>query len=187
MRLGQVKEKYGKKVNLQYRSFLLRAKMDPTVVFNDYRRQHWERANEQKGGGTFYSWHSKEPFPNHSLPPSEAAKCAALQGEDAHHRFHLALLKGIFEESRNISDSEVLIQIASEQGLDIPRFKERLLSGSQREVVLREYAEGVNHFGVQSIPTVILGREHALVGAVPLEEYEQVINQLLDSQASASL
>lgn len=187
MRLEQVKGKYGTKISLQYRSFLLRAEIDPTVVFNDYRREHWERANEQKDGGTFRPWHGKEPFPNHSLPSSEAAKCAALQGEDAHRRFHLALLKGIFEESRNISDPKVLIQIASEQGLDVPPFKEGLLSGSQREVVLREYAEGVNHFGVQSIPTVIIGRERAVVGAVPFEEYKQVIDQILDSQTSSSL
>ncbi len=186
MRLEQVKEKYGDRIDIQYRSFLLRAEPDPTVVFNDYRRQHWERANGQGDGGAFRPWHSEEPFPNHSLPSSEAAKCAALQGEDAHRRFHFAVLKGAFEDSRNISDPKVLTEIAEEQGLDVPRFKEDLLSGSQKDNVIREYVEGVNHFGVQSIPTVILGRERALVGAVPREQYDQVIDQLLESRDDPS-
>jgi predicted DsbA family dithiol-disulfide isomerase len=180
-----VKEKYGDRVAVEHRSFLLRAEADPSVVFNDYRRQHWSRANEQGDGGTFRAWHSDEPFPNHSLPSSEASKCAALQGADAFHRYHLALLKAVFEDSRNISDPQVLIQIAEEEGLDMPRFKETFLSGSQRDGVLREYFEAVQGFGVQSIPTVIIGRERALVGAVARSEYDRAIDDLLGPNGPA--
>ena len=175
-----MKEKYGDRVAVRYRSFLLRAEADPAVVFNEYRRQHWLRANDQGDGGTFRPWHSEEPFPNHSLPSSEAAKCAALQGEDPFHRYHFALLRAVFEDSRDISDPEVLIRIAEEQGLDVPRFKEDFLSGSQKDNVLREFFEGVQGFGVQSIPTVIIGRQPALVGAVPRTDYERVIDRILE-------
>ena len=171
-----MKEKYGDQINIQYRCFLLRADPDPTVVFNDYRRGHWERANGQESGGTFRAWHSKEPFPSHSLPSAEASKCAALQGKEAFHRYHFALLKAIFEDSRNISDPDVLTRIAEEEGLDVPRFKEDLLSGSQKDKVLREYLNGIEEFGVQAIPTVIFGGEQTLVGGVPREEYEKVID-----------
>lgn len=181
-----MKEKYGDRIAVRHRSFLLRTEPDPTVVFNDYRRQHWLRANEQGEGGEFRPWQSQEPFPNHSLPSSEAAQCAALQGEESFRRYHFALLKAIFEESRNISDPQVLIRIAEEQGLDAPRFQEDLLSGSQKDKVLREFWEGVENFGVQAIPTVIIGRERALVGAVSRTEYERLIDRLLGTQEPAS-
>ena len=170
-----MKEKFGDRINIQHRCFLLRAEPDPTVVFNDYRRGHWERADTQEDGGTFRAWHSDAPFPSHSLPSAEASSCATLQGEEAFHRYHFALLKAIFEDSRNISDPDVLIRIAEEQGLDVSRFKKNLLSGSQKDKVLREHLDGIEQFGVQAIPTVIFGRKQAVVGSVPREEYEKVI------------
>ena len=69
----------------------------------------------------------------------------------------------------------MLIRIAEEQGLDVSRFKENLLSGSQKDKVLREHLDGIEEFRVQAIPTVIFGRKQAVVGSVPREEYEKVI------------
>ena len=69
----------------------------------------------------------------------------------------------------------MLIRIAEEQGLDVSRFKENLLSGSQKDKVLREHMDGIEQFSVQAIPTVIFGRKQAVVGGVPREEYEKAI------------
>lgn len=116
----------------------------------------------------------REDFPTWSLPALEASKCAALQGEEAFERLHLALYRAFFTRGVNIGVAEEVQGVVRGVGLDMERFQADYSTGKAREWVLADYEEAVRAHGVRAIPTVIFdGRR--IVGAVPLEEYRRLL------------
>ena len=122
---------------------------------------------------------ARPDFPQWSLPALEAAKCAELQGPEAFERVHLGLFRAFFHEGVNIGEAGEVIDVVRQTGLDIDRFLHDYEAGSQRERVLEEHHKAVAQYGVRSIPTVIMGEAPPIVGAVPLREYERLLNRLL--------
>ncbi len=118
-------------------------------------------------------------FPQWSLPALEAAKCAELQGAEAFERMHLSLFKAFFEEGLNIGQPAEVIEVARRAGLDMEQFLKDYEHGSQRNRILEEHKQAVSQYGVRAIPTVVIGEGPPIVGAVPLEEYEQLLMRLL--------
>ena len=181
MRLNKIQDEYGDKVDIGYRSFLLRPEPDPDCVFNDYRRAHWINANDQPESGDFRMWESDEKFPVCSIVSAEAGLAARDQGKAFWDRFHLNLLTAFFTENRNISDAAVLMGVAEESGLDVDSFRDDLESGVNRRRVVEEYVEAVNRYGISGIPSVVVNEEAVMVGAVPSEHYRHVIDNILET------
>lgn len=129
-------------------------------------------------GITFRMW-SREDFPTTSLPAQEAAKAAARLGEDAFETAHLALLRAFFEEGVNIGNREEIVEVIRRAGLPLTRFLAEYEAPGLREAVLAEYFDAVHTHGISAIPTVIIGPEAPIVGAVPLGEYERVVGKHL--------
>ena len=180
MRLKKIKEEYGDKVNIEYRVFMLRPEPDPNAVFNEYRKTGWANAGSQPESGDFHSWESEENFPNCSLPSAEAGLAARAQGPEAWERFHENMFSAFFTENRNITDKEVLCEMAERSGLDMLRFRDDLESGVHREQAYREYMDAVQK-GVSGIPSVLVNDEALLVGAVGREQYKYVIDSILET------
>ncbi len=181
MRLKKIKEEYREKVDIQYRVFMLRPAPDPSTVFNDYRKNNWRNANAHLDSGDFTMWeNNEEEFPNCSMPSAEAGLAARFQGAEAWDRFHDNLLVAFFTENRNISDKEVVHDVAKESGLDMDRFHDALESGGLRQKALKEYAEATT-MGITGIPSVVVNDRAVLVGAVPVEQYRRVINSVLET------
>jgi predicted DsbA family dithiol-disulfide isomerase len=158
-------------VRVVWKSFILRDE-DPTAAFNDYRRAHWARAGAYEPESVFVPWRGDARFPTWGVPSLVAAKAAARQGRfDA---FHMACFKAMFTDSRDISDPAVLVEIAREVGCDPVRFAADLGDRSLAEEVLAEHREGVRAFGIQAIPTVVVGGR-VIQGAVPEEEYARAV------------
>lgn len=178
MRLKKIKEEYGGKVDIQPRVFMLRPEPDPTAVFNEHRRAGWTRAGSHPDSGEFNLWTRGETFPACSLPSAEAGLAARSQGPEAWERFHMGLLRAFFTENRNISDVAVLLDVAGKSGLDVPRFRDELESGTYRQQAYAEYTQAVQQ-GITGIPSVVVNDKAVLVGAVPIEQYRQVIDSLL--------
>jgi predicted DsbA family dithiol-disulfide isomerase len=92
---------------------------------------------------------------------------------------HLGLFRAFFSEGVNIGRAEEVVEVARGSGLDMNMFLKDYQQGSQRSAVLAEHVEAVRRYGVRAIPTVIMGEERAIVGAVPFQEYDRLLTRLL--------
>jgi predicted DsbA family dithiol-disulfide isomerase len=116
------------------------------------------------------------------MPALQASKCAKWQGEQAFTRYHLALYEAFFKKNRNISDPEVLVDMAKECELDVDKFVSDFEGGIVREQVLAEYEEGHSQFEGWGVPLVIIGDRYPIVGAVPIDVYRRAIGLCLARQ-----
>ncbi len=149
-------------------------------TFNDHRREGWSRAGSQEEAGKFNLWEKRGRFPTHSLPALEAAKCMEEQGEELFEQYHFLLLKSFFEENRDISDREILLELAGKTGADLKAFAAAFTSGSARGKVLAEHRLATERYWVNAVPSVVIEGENRLIGAVPRQAYRDAIQQLIN-------
>lgn len=99
-------------------------------------------------------------------PAFEAVKCAERQSLALADELDWALRVAFFAESRCISLRHVLLEIAQQVGLDIPRFTDDFDRGVAKYQVLQEAQEGWEHLKVAGSPTFVLpsGKQVSQVG-----------------------
>jgi len=116
-------------------------------------------------------------WPTTTLPAFEAAWCASQQDEALGHAFDLRIRTAFFAEGRNIGERDVILDLASEAGLDMDHVRRMLKSGEARAAILEEGRLGKERYKVHSTPTVMLadGRKlrHAL--AYPTIENGEIV------------
>ncbi|QIE41805.1 DsbA family oxidoreductase [Rhodobacteraceae bacterium SC52] len=95
-----------------------------------------------------------------------------------------ALFTAYFIDGRDIGDVDVLADIADASGLDAAVVR-RLLSGDNdiSEIVDRDAT--ARAMGLSSVPTFIVGGQHAVPGAQPAELWLQVIDEMTGAQKTA--
>ena len=107
---------------------------------------------------------------------------SASQGRQ--HQLKMTLFAAYFTDRRDVSDPAVLADIAADLGLD----------ATEAASVLNEarFADKVRHHeafwtsrGVQGVPTMVFGGQHALIGAQGVEAYQTMLLQLVDARAEA--
>jgi len=125
--------------------------------------------------GIIFNLWTRDDYPAWSLPALEAAKCVALQGEEAFQRLHLRLYEAFFTHGKNIANPNELVEVVRDSGADMPRFLADYESGKAREWVLEDYEEAITRDRVRAIPTVIVSGGKRLVGLVDSGEYLRVI------------
>lgn len=108
---------------------------------------------------------------------------------DAHRLLHWAALEGrqtpvmsaltraYWREGRDIGRPEVLVEIATQAGLDGALIERLLASDADRDEVLSRDAHARER-GVRAVPSFILGNQHVIEGAQPTELWLQVIDEL---------
>ena len=177
MRLRTIEERFGDRVSIERRSFALRPAPDPTAKFRGtYREQGWQRAARLAAAdGVTYKMWERDDFPTWSLPALAAAKCAAFQGKEVYDRMHYGLFEAFFTRGMNIANREEILAVARECGLDMDRFTADYESQEGHKFAVEEYEQAVNRFMVTAVPTVFFG-DVRVVGAVPLQEYLQVLD-----------
>ncbi|SMX28367.1 DSBA-like thioredoxin domain protein [Pelagimonas phthalicica] len=108
---------------------------------------------------------------------------------DAHRLIHWSAMEGTqtavvssmfrayFVEGRDISDHEVLADIADECAMDASVVLRLLKSDEdRREIVERDAA--ARGMGINSVPTFIVAGQHAVPGAQPPELWAKVIEEI---------
>jgi len=164
---------------IERRSFALRPSPDPTAKFRGtYREQGWQRAARLAApdGVKFTMW-ERDDFPTWSIPALAAAKCASFQGKEVFNRMHYALFEAFFTHGKNIANHDEIIEVAQACQLDMDRFVADFESGAGQKLAIEEYEESVHRFMVTAVPTVFFDRAR-VVGAVPLQDYLQVLETL---------
>lgn len=100
---------------------------------------------------------------------------ADLQGRK--HDLKMALFAAHFTHGRNLSDNEVLAEVASEIGLD--RVEALTVLSEQRFAAEVRAAEQYwVQQGIRGVPAVIFRRRHLVSGAQGVETFTAILNQL---------
>lgn len=95
------------------------------------------------------------------------------------HELKQALFTAHFTDGRNISDNEVLADIAAETGLD----RDEALAVLQDQRFAQEVREIEQHWqrqGVQSVPAIVFNEQHLVSGAQGVENFISILKQLAD-------
>lgn len=116
---------------------------------------------------------------------------------DAHRLLHWAGLEGhqlelkralfaaYFTAGRNPSDREVLVDVATQVGLDPVRAREVLDSG-RYAVEVRERIRFYRQLGVQGVPAIIIDDRYLIEGGQPPEVFEQAFKQIAAESAGSA-
>ncbi len=157
VRLERARAEFGDAVRVRRHPYILKLEDNPHASFSYDRRGHWATAARAEPGLVFNLWTGGERYPVSSVPALIAARAAERQGAKAGDRYHWALFRAFFEGNRDISEPRALREVAAAAGLDLARFDVDAANAAQREGVLAAHVEAVDAFGVEAVPTVIIG------------------------------
>ncbi|UOF89523.1 DsbA family oxidoreductase [Fodinisporobacter ferrooxydans] len=119
--------------------------------------------------GIEMKWNDKSP---HSRLALEGAKFAEEYGKG--NVYHDKVFAAQFQQQKNINDRNVLVDIATEIGLDPEKFREALETRRYRSLVIQEHEEA-RQMGITGIPCFIVGNR----GVMGVQSYES-LKRLLD-------
>ena len=174
-----MQENLGDQVEIRWKSYALLLGRTDTKMVGPHNRTSRAQAAQAEPSASFEPWDASKPYISSSLPALEAAKCAALQGPEVFQRYHRALFRGMFLESRDISDYEELQALAVDQELDVDRFKLDLASGKQKIAVIEEHLAMLGQYSdsPSGLPLVLIGDREPIVGAAHVDLYQGVIER----------
>jgi predicted DsbA family dithiol-disulfide isomerase len=121
-----------------------------------------------------------------ALMGSELARAAeqAQPGSSIFQRFHAGVFRAIFEEGRDISNPDELVQIAIAAGINADDFR-RDLGGRLMAPRIMENKQEADCFSALGYPTFMLG-EFPLIGIQPKETMRLLISRFIDQRRSSS-
>ncbi|MDN5781765.1 MAG: DsbA family oxidoreductase [Luteimonas sp.] len=102
---------------------------------------------------------------------------AELEGLDRQRALKHALLRAYFSDGENVSDHDMLVQLAESAGLDGARARQILASDEFADAV-RERERHYTGSGITAVPSVIFNDRHLVQGGQPVEVFEQALRQL---------
>jgi predicted DsbA family dithiol-disulfide isomerase len=102
---------------------------------------------------------------------------AGEQGAQQQRDLKMALLRAYHGEARNVSDPEVLADVAASVGLDRAAATQVLASGQYAQEV-RAAEQQFQGLGIHAVPSVIVNMRHLIQGGQPPEVFEQALRQI---------
>ena len=88
-----------------------------------------------------------------------------------------ALLKAYHGEGRNPGAHEVLVDLATQVGLD-PVRAAAILASDEFAADVREREAHWQRAGIQSVPAIVIDNKHLISGGQPVEVFEQALRQI---------
>ena len=180
MRLNQLEERLGDRIEIEWKSFLLRAepKTGDRDKFVEYTKS-WLNPAAQEPDAEFQVWASDAPQPTSSIPAQVAWRILQDLRPDLAEAYHWRLLRAYFSENRDISDADELVALAVEVGADEDAF--RLAAAEQGDAwahaVIDEHNSAIQS-GVTAVPTVVFADVFPIPGAQPVETYERIVEKI---------
>ena len=89
--------------------------------------------------------------------------------------FHDAMFRAYFVDTRDISNSDVLLEIVKETGLSVDGAREVLEKRTFKDAVDADWKLS-RQYGITGVPTFVVGRQ-GVVGAQPYEVLEQLVKE----------
>jgi len=101
----------------------------------------------------------------------------ADQGPGAQTRLKVALLKAHFQQRRNVSGRDVLLDVAEAEGFDRAKAAEALADEALAIAVRTEEARG-RQAGINSVPSFVVDGKYLVQGAREPEDYARMLRQV---------
>lgn len=99
------------------------------------------------------------------------------QGGEAQTRLKLALFTAYFQNNRDVSDEEVLLEIVEEAGLD-PEAGREVLNDPDNEAAVRAHLDHWIEQGISGVPAIIFDGKYLVPGAQEAETFVNVIRKV---------
>ncbi|MCP4005450.1 MAG: hypothetical protein GY725_14755 [bacterium] len=179
-RLNAVVAEFGDRVELEWRSYLLRPFESSKRDLEKFKRytQSWARPAGEEDSPEFSLWKTEFGPPSHSIPAHVVTRAAAAIGSKEFQRVHERLLCAYFVENLDISDEETLRRLWLECGLEEALFPPPRDPDLGSEI-LEEHNAAID-LGVTGVPAVqIAGDDVVITGAHPRELYRRWITRRL--------
>lgn len=93
------------------------------------------------------------------------------------------LFKAYFVDGRDISDHEVLADVADAAEMDATLVR-RLLATDEDTAEIRARDAHSREMGISAVPTFIVANQHAVPGAQPPETWRNVISEIMEQIAA---
>ncbi|MTI16249.1 DsbA family oxidoreductase [Rhodobacteraceae bacterium RKSG542] len=93
------------------------------------------------------------------------------------HELKMALFKAYFTDQKDVSDIEVLQQVAEDVGLDSAATTMMLRDGRYAPIVRNEEQQWTSR-GIHGVPAMIFNLKHLVSGAQGVENYKAILQQL---------
>ena len=181
MRLHRIGKEYEDRVTVRTRFFPLEL-LRPGGPSRPLLEQEWWLAAIQEPTAAFAPY-PVDDWPTTTLPAFDAVWAASRQGHVIGMDYDLRVRRAFFGEGRNIGRPEILLDIAREASLDVPRFQLDVGSQEARAAVVEESRIGREQFSVHGTPTLTLAdgthlklpiaipriQAHRIVAIAPLE------------------
>ena len=115
-----------------------------------------------------------------SIPPLMACKAAEFQkGDEGHWDFFDKAQEKFFIEGEDITQDEVLIEIAKEVGLDVEQFKKDFKSKRARLAVIEDEEEA-RAMGIRGVPAILINDMWLIRGVQSEDFLRQAIEDILE-------
>jgi predicted DsbA family dithiol-disulfide isomerase len=179
-RLERLAEEYRGRIEILWRSYLLRPKEKLDRDREKFRRytQSWAAPAAEEDAGEFRVWSSDDPPPTHSIPAHRVAKAAARMGPEAFRMMHERLMTAYFAENRDISSFDVLRELWLGEGFGPAEFEVTFLDEVEAQI-LREHEEA-QEWGAHGVPAIRrIDNDAVIVGAHPEQLYRRWIDRSL--------
>ena len=170
----------GDRITVEWKAFLLRPepKTGERSAFVEYTKS-WLRPAEMEPRAEFTVWASDEDQPSSSVPAQVAFKTVEAIAPELAKAFHDRVMRAYFTENRNISASNVLMELAVDVGVDEPALAE---AGTTRrdeftQIVIDDHNNAMSN-NVTGIPTVLFEKQFPVPGAQPVMAYVDIIERI---------
>lgn len=108
-----------------------------------------------------------------SLPAQQLSFFVQQDRPDAWEALDVAMYEALWQDERDVGDRDVLVDVATEVGLD-ESVVDDVLSDERRRTRLEERFDEARRHGITGVPTFVAG-EHAARGAVPPEQLRRLV------------
>lgn len=107
----------------------------------------------------------------------QAAEFVSERHPELMEAFHKRMFRAYFDELADIGTIDSVVKLGTEAGLPEADLRSALEGETYRERV-DEGIDWARQVGVSAVPTFILDEKYAVVGAQPVEVFEQVLEKL---------
>ena len=106
------------------------------------------------------------------------------QAHGLQHPLKLALFDAHFTHSRDVSDVDVLVDVASSVGLDATQARD-VLDNATHAAETRAHQQFWTERGISGVPAIVFEGKYLLTGAQGAENYAQMLLKLMQERADA--
>ena len=176
------------KVEVEYKSY----ELDPNapketnqsiheMLANKYRMsvEQAKQANENVGkqaATVGLTYHFDEMQPSNTFDAHRLTKYAKTLGKDG--EVTEALLHGYFTESKQLSDEEILAEIAESAGINRQDALEIIRDKESFAKDVRNDEETAKKLGISGVPFFVINQKYAISGAQPTETFIGALEQV---------